>query len=79
MIMNKVKDINHLRQLIDTGVNDFYMGNGLLKSSKFINKGSRKDFYVFHLIDDHDEELWEDELLNGSIGQSIQNGNFYYE
>lgn len=77
--MNKVNNINHLRQLIDSGVNDFFISNGIFKSSKYITEGSRKEFYVLHLIDDTEEELFEEELKNNSIGRSINNGTFYYE
>ena len=77
--MNKVNSINHLRQLIDSGVNDFFISNGIFKSSKYISKGNRKEFFVCHLIDDYDEELFEEELKNTSVGRSINNGTFYYE
>lgn len=77
--MNKVNSINHLRQLIDSGVNDFFISNGLFRSSKYITKGSRKEFYVLHLIDDTEEELFEEDLAVSNIGQAINNKCFFYE
>lgn len=76
----KVKDLNHLKQLVNSNVTDYFISiGGIARSSKFINAGENKDFFVLHLIDDTEEELNEDELMNSNIGEAIKNGYFYYE
>lgn len=77
--MTKIKSINELRKAIEDGYNEFVISNGLMRSSKFINFGEEKEFFVFHLIDDFREEMDEDELIDSNIGRAIKNGTFYLD
>lgn len=77
--MTKIESIKQLKDAIEEGHNEFVIFNGLIRSSKFINFGEEKEFFVFHLIDDFREEMDEDELINSNIGRAIKNGTFYLD
>ena len=77
--MKKVNSIDELKKLVKKGVTDYCIYNGLFRSSKFINEGENKDFFILHLIDDSEEEVSAEELMDSNIGQAINNGCFFYD
>lgn len=77
--MTKIESIKQLKDAIEEGHNEFVIFNGLIRSSKFINFGEEKDFFILHLIDDFEEEVDEEELSDSNIGRAIKNGTFYID
>ena len=77
-----MKQINSLEELIDSinsGNHDFFISNGLIRSSKYIDYDD-DIFYIFNEIDDTEQSLTSKELFNEeytNIGVSIKNGTFY--
>lgn len=78
----KVKSADHLKELVSEGHNDYFISFGIARSSKFINEGEDKDFFILNLIDDSEQELNADELFDKSktnIGEAIEKGAFWCE
>ena len=79
----KVKDINHLRELINGGNNEFIVRlNGCMKSSKFIDNGDNDStgFYILNYLDYSEQEVTEDELFDENItnvGKALKMGALY--
>jgi len=77
-----MKQINSLTELIETinsGNHDFFISNGLVRSSKYIQYDDGI-FYIFNEIDDTEQSLTSKELFNEeytNIGVSVENGTFY--
>ena len=77
-----MKQINSLEELIETiqsGNHDFFIGNGLVRSSKYMEYDD-DTFYIINEIDDTEQTLTTKELFNEeytNIGVSIKNGTFY--
>lgn len=77
-----MKQINSLQELIETiqsGNHDFFIGNGLVRSSKYMEYDD-DTFYIINEIDDTEQTLTTKELFNDdytNIGVAINNGTFY--
>ena len=78
----KMKQINSLEELINgiqSGNHDFFIGNGLFRSSKYIEYDN-DNFYIVNEIDDTEQTLTKKQLFDEdytNIGTSINNGTFY--
>lgn len=77
----KVKSVEHLHELVKEGRTDYFIQlNGGFRSSKYINEGEEKDFFVLNLIDDTEQELSDAEIMDKSItniGEAITEGAFW--
>ena len=77
-----MKQINSIEELIDeinSGKHDFFIDNGLFRSSKYIEYDD-DTFYIYNEIDDTEQTLTTKELFNDNytnIGVAINNGTFY--
>ena len=77
-----MKRINSLKELIDTiqsGNHDFFIGGGLLRSSKYMEYDDDL-FYVVNEIDGSEQTLTSKELFDKdytNIGFAINQGCFY--
>lgn len=73
----KVLSLEGLEGMLANGVTSFCISNGLVRSSKEIEKTKGGSYYVYHEIDDSEEILTKDELLKSNIGKAIETGCFY--
>lgn len=77
----KVKSVKHLHKLVNQGKTDYFIQlNGGLRSSKFINEGENKDFFVLNQIDDTEQELSDTDIMDKNqtnIGEAITKGAFW--
>ena len=77
--MKQINSIEDLIAEIQLGNHDFFISNGLIRSSKYIEYDD-DIFYIFNEIDDTEQSLTSKELFNEeytNIGVSIKNGTFY--
>ena len=77
--MKQINSVEELIKEIKQGNNDFYISNGLVRSSKYIQYDD-DIFYIFNEIDDTEQSLTSKELFNDdytNIGVAINNGTFY--
>ena len=77
--MKQINSIEDLIAEIQLGNHDFFISNGLIRSSKYIEYDD-DIFYIFNEIDDTEQSLTGKELFNEkytNIGVSIKNGTFY--
>ena len=77
--MKQINSIEDLIAEIQLGNHDFFISNGLIRSSKYIDYDD-DIFYIFNEIDDTEQSLTSKELFNKeytNIGVSIKNGTFY--
>ena len=72
----RIYSIEHLISCLDKGYSDFCICNGLLRSSKTIEKKDDK-FWILNEIDDSEEMLTLDELKESHIAKAIENNCFY--
>lgn len=81
MQYTRIKDVNHLRELLKKDKNDFFIClNGGLRSSKFILLLEDGCFQITNEIDGSIDRLSEEELMNRDItnvGYAITKGAFY--
>lgn len=73
----KIISIEGLKASIDKGVYDYCISNGLLRSSKHINRTVDGKFMIINEIDGSEELLTEDELKDSHIAKCMKNGTFY--
>ena len=77
--MKQINSIEDLIAEIQLGNHDFFISNGLVRSSKYIEYDD-DIFYIFNEIDDTEQSLTSKELFNDNytnIGVAINNGTFY--
>ena len=77
--MKQINSIEDLIAEIQLGNHDFFISNGLIRSSKYIEYDD-DIFYIFNEIDDTEQSLTSKELFNEeytNIGVAINNGTFY--
>ena len=77
--MKQINSIEDLIAEIQLGNHDFFISNGLIRSSKYIEYDD-DIFYIFNEIDDTEQSLTSKELFNDdytNIGVAINNGTFY--
>ena len=77
--MTQINSIEELIDALNKGQHDFFISNGILKSSKYIEYDD-DNFYIVNEIDDSEQTLNEEELFNRdytNIGFAIENGQFY--
>ena len=77
--MKQINSIEELIEELNTGSHDFFIGNGLLRSSKYIEYDD-DTFYIVNEIDGTEQtftakQLFDEDYTN--IGISINNGTFY--
>lgn len=78
----QVTSIQHLKELLEIGENEFVVTNGLFRSSKFINFSCEVDgVFILHEIDDNEENMtWADlEKSDNYINEKIAKGMLYCE
>lgn len=78
--MTQINSIEELMSALNKGQHDFFISNGILKSSKYIELDENDNFYIVNEIDDSEQTLNEEELFNRdytNIGFAIENGQFY--
>jgi hypothetical protein len=80
----QVKSTDQLKTILADGeTKDFFiLLNFGLRSSKAISYDGSSIFYVLNEIDGTEQELTEQELMNGditNIGKAINNGAFYLD
>ena len=78
----KVNSVSHLRELIKSGRNNFFilLAGGLVVSRKTIRVKKDDRFAIVNHIDDTTEVLTEAELFTASnIGEAITKGAFVAE
>jgi hypothetical protein len=78
----KVTSIQHLKELLEQGENEFVVTNGLFRSSKFINHSCEVDgIFILHEIDDSEENItWAElEKSNNYLNEKIAKGMLYCE
>lgn len=77
-----MKQINSVEELIDeinSGSHNFFIGAGLLRSSKYIEYNDN-NFYIYNEVDDTEQTLTSKELFDRdytNIGFAINQGCFY--
>ena len=77
--MTRINSIEELIDALNKGQHDFFISNGILKSSKYIEYDD-DNFYIVNEIDGTEQTLTTEELFNDdytNIGVSIKNGTFY--
>lgn len=77
--MKQIHSIEELIEEIKSGNNDFFIGNGLLRSSKYIEYDD-DTFYIVNEIDGIEQTLTAKQLFDEdytNIGVAINNGTFY--
>lgn len=77
--MKQINSVEELIEEIKSGNNDFFISNGLFRSSKYIECDD-DIFYIVNEIDGSEQTLTTKELFNGdytNIGVAINNGCFY--
>lgn len=77
--MKQINSVEELIEEIESGNNDFFIGNGLFRSSKYIECDD-DNFYIVNEIDDTEQILTKKQLFDEdytNIGTSINNGSFY--
>ena len=77
--MKQIHSVEELIEEIKSGNNDFFISNGLLRSSKYIECDD-DTFYIVNEIDDTEQTLTAKQLFDENytnIGTSIKNGSFY--
>ena len=80
----KVTSVDHLREILEGHDGDsqnfvLLLDSGA-QSSKLMNLGNEKEFWVLNFIDDTEQELNTNELYSQSnIGKAIDGGAFYWE
>ena len=77
----KVKSVDHLRELVQSGIHSFVAVYGCLRCSRYIGLDSDGNFYVFSEVDGSEVPYTAEELSTDyyPIGKAIINGNFYGE
>lgn len=77
--MKQINSVEELIEEIKSGNNDFFIGNGLFRSSKYIECDD-DNFYIVNEIDGTEQTLTKKQLFDEdytNIGTSINNGSFY--
>ena len=77
--MKRIHSVEELIEEIKSGNHDFFIGNGLFRSSKYIEY-DEDNFYIVNEIDDTEQTLTTKQLFDENytnIGTSIKNGSFY--
>ena len=77
--MKRIHSVEELIEEIKSGNNDFFISNGLFRSSKYIEYDD-DNFYIVNEIDDTEQTLTAKQLFDENytnIGTSIKNGSFY--
>ena len=77
--MKQINSIEELIEEIKSGNNDFFISNGLFRSSKYIECDD-DTFYIVNEIDDTEQTLTTKQLFDEdytNIGFAINNGTFY--
>ena len=77
--MKQINSIEDLIAEIQLGNHDFFIGGGLLRSSKYIEYNNN-NFYIYNEVDDTEQTLTSKELFDKdctNIGFAINQGCFY--
>ena len=77
--MKQINSVEELIEEIKSGNNDFFIGNSLFRSSKYIECDD-DNFYIVNEIDGTEQTLTKKQLFDEdytNIGTSINNGSFY--
>ena len=77
--MKQINSVKELIEEINSGNHDFFIGGGLLRSSKYIEYNN-DNFYIYNEIDDTEQTLTSKELFDKdctNIGFAINQGCFY--
>lgn len=77
--MKQINSVEELIEEINLGNHDFFIGGGLLRSSKYIEYNNN-NFYIYNEIDDTEQTLTSKELFDKdctNIGFAINQGCFY--
>ena len=77
--MKQINSVKELIEEINSGNHDFFIGGGLLRSSKYIEYNNN-NFYIYNEIDDTEQTLTSKELFDKdctNIGFAINQGCFY--
>ena len=77
--MKQINSVEELIEEINSGNHDFFIGNGLFRSSKYIEYDD-DNFYIYNEVDDTEQTLTSKELFDKdctNIGFAINQGCFY--
>ena len=77
--MKQINSVEELIEEINSGNHDFFIGGGLLRSSKYIEYNN-DNFYIYNEVDDTEQTLTSKELFDKdctNIGFAINQGCFY--
>ena len=77
--MKQINSVEELIEEINSGNHDFFIGGGLLRSSKYIEYNNN-NFYIYNEVDDTEQTLTSKELFDKdctNIGFAINQGCFY--
>ena len=77
--MKQINSVEELIEEINSGNHDFFIGGGLLRSSKYIEYNN-DNFYIYNEVDDTEQILTSKELFDKdctNIGFAINQGCFY--
>ena len=77
--MKQINSVEELIEEINSGNHDFFIGGGLLRSSKYIEYNNN-NFYIYNEVDDTEQTLTSKELFDKDctyIGFAINQGCFY--
>ena len=77
--MKQINSVEELTEEINSGNHDFFIGGGLLRSSKYIEYNNN-NFYIYNEVDDTEQTLTSKELFDKdctNIGFAINQGCFY--
>ena len=77
--MKQINSVEELIEEINSGNHYFFIGGGLLRSSKYIEYNNN-NFYIYNEVDDTEQTLTSKELFDKdctNIGFAINQGCFY--
>ena len=77
--MKQINSVEELIEEINSGNHDFFIGGGLLRSSKYIEYNN-DNFYIYNEVDNTEQTLTSKELFDKdctNIGFAINQGCFY--
>lgn len=73
----KISNFEDFEAILQKNITEFCIAYGFVKSSKYIKKTKRGNYYIYHYIDGTEEIVTKKKLEKSSIGKAIETGCFY--
>lgn len=74
----RVKNIQHLDELLEQGKNEFVVVLGVLRMSKYITK-EQDTYCVYNYVDSTEEQMTAEQFMEDRVGAAMMNGMLYCE